>query len=189
MIITIKNKIGIIMFKRILSLAIVALTISSCGNKTNKEVSTTDQVMDVQFASLVDNPGNYIDKNIKVEGKVVHVCTESGKKLFISGENPDIMLYVAAGENNPKFPMELLGTKVSVEGRLTRVVTAEKPVEEPVKMAMTTPAGCPFAGKEGAPCADSTAKTAAECETEAALAKQVVLADLMMIYNKHTLVK
>lgn len=177
------------MFKRILSFAVAAVILSSCGNKSGKDVSGNIQSMDIHFASLVENPGNYIDKDIKVEGKVVHVCPHTGKKMFIVGENPDIMLYVTADENSPKFPMELQGTTISVEGRLARAVTAEKPVAEPMKMEMEAGACCDKAGKEGAACADSTMKTAAECETETALAKQPALADLMMIYNKHTLVK
>ena len=75
----------------------------------------------VEFASLVENPDSYVGKNIVVEGKVVHVCTESGKKLFIVGENPDISLFIAAGENMPKFPLELLGSQVIVEGTITKV--------------------------------------------------------------------
>ena len=34
----------------------------------------------VEFASLIENPDNYVGKNIIVEGKVVHVCTETGKE-------------------------------------------------------------------------------------------------------------
>lgn len=176
------------MIKRIFSIAIVALIISSCGNKTGRDISGNIQVMDVQFASLVENPGNYIDKDIKVQGKVVHVCKETGKKLFITGENPDYMLFISAGENTPKFPMELLGTTISVEGRLAKVVTPDRPVEEPVEMTMEAGVPCP-AVKAGVACADSTMKMAAECETETALAKQPALADLMMIYNKHSVIK
>ena len=44
------------------------------------------KVSRVEFASLIANPENYVGKNIIVEGKVVHVCTETGKKMFIVGE-------------------------------------------------------------------------------------------------------
>ncbi len=173
--------------KRILPIAIAALILTSCGNKSGKEVSGTVQTLDIQFATLVGNPGNYIGKDIKVEGKVVHVCPCTGKKMFIVGENPDIMLCVSAGENNPKFPMELQGTKISVEGRLARVVNTEKPVEVTLRMKAAT--CCDSSAKDGASGPDSTMKSEAVCETETAHAKQPALADLMMIYNKHTLVK
>jgi len=97
------------------------------------------------------------------------------------------MLYVTAGENSPKFPMELQGTTISVEGRLARAVTAERPAEEPMKMGETTCPDSTSNTETNSP--DSSKKTAAECETETALSNQPALTDLMMIYNKHTLVK
>ena len=55
-----------------------------------------------------------------MEGKVIHVCTETGKKMFIVGEDPDVRLFVAAGENISKFPMELLGSEIIVKGRIIK---------------------------------------------------------------------
>jgi len=167
------------MIKRIIPFVIAALLLSSCGNKSGKEVSSADKAVKVEFASLVSNPADYIDKNIVVEGKVVHVCRETGKKLFIVGENPDVRLYVQAGEEMPKFPMELLGSEIVVEGTLT----------QPVAAAMAEGEG--MAQGEGMMKGEGMAKTAGAdtCETAKALASQPVLSDLMMIYNKHSVVK
>lgn len=164
------------MIKKIFSLLFIVLLVSSCGNTGKKEVSsnagTTDDAVKVEFASLVDNPSVYVGKKISVEGKVVHVCTHSGKKLFITGENPDVMLYVQAGEEMPKFPMELLGSEVVVEGTLTQVAATSMPEGEGMqKSAMSETPG-----------ADT-------CETAIALSSQVALADLMMVYNKHSVIK
>jgi hypothetical protein len=177
------------MIKKILSLAVAVLLIASCGNKSGKETTSSSKAENVKFAALIENPGNYIDKDIIVEGKVVHVCPHTGKKMFIVGDNPDVMLYISAGENAPKFPMDLLGNTIAVEGHISRVVTAEKPAGEMMKPLMETAACCDSSAKSGEACVDSSKMTAAECETESALAKQTALADLMMIYNKHTLVK
>jgi hypothetical protein len=84
--------------------------------------------------------------------------------------------------------MELLGSNITVEGRIAKVITPEKPAEEAMNPGMEMAACCDSA-KSGKACADSTKMAAAECETETALAKQPALADLMMIYNKHTVVK
>jgi hypothetical protein len=154
------------MIKRILSFVIIAAVISSCGNSGKKEVSSkaegSENSVKVEFASLIENPDSYVGKNIVVEGKVVHVCTVSGKKMFIVGENPDVRLFVAAGENISKFPMELLGSEVTVEGLITK-------------------AGGPVMDEGGAK------KMAGDsCETETALAAQVSLADIVMEYKSHT---
>lgn len=165
------------MIRKLFSLLVITVLISSCGNTGKKEVSSqaeeTSGTNKVEFASLIENPGDYIGKNISVEGKVVHVCTMSGKKLFITGENPDVRLYVQAGEEMPKFPMELLGSEIVVEGTLAQV-EATMPAEGTGMQEGK--------GIETAPGADT-------CETAKALAAQPALSDLMMIYNKHTLVK
>ncbi len=170
------------MVKKIISLSIIALLVLSCGNKDKKGVPLSgsgSETVKVEFASLISDPMAYVGKNISVEGKVVHVCTHSGKKLFITGENPDVRLYVQAGEEMPKFPMELLGSEIVVEGTLT----------QPVVAAMTEGEGTPQGDgmKEG----EGMAKIAGAdtCETSKALASQPVLSDLMMVYNKHSVVK
>jgi ribosomal protein S8E len=171
------------MIRRIISLISIAAVISSCSNSGKKvATSQSDQsgkAEKVEFASLVANPDNYVGKNIIVEGKVVHVCTESGKKLFIVGENPDIRLYVAAGENMPKFPMDLLGSEVSVEGVITRVGGP----------AMAMVEGESHSGGMDAqktPGAGGNKMSADSCETETALAGQPSLANFIMEYRSHT---
>lgn len=170
------------MLKKIISLSIIALLVLSCGNKGKKGVPLSvsgSETVKVEFASLISDPMAYVGKNISVEGKVVHVCTQSGKKLFITGENPDVRLYVQAGEEMPKFPMELLGSEIVIEGTLT----------QPVAAAMAGGEGMPQG--EGMKEGEGIAKIAGAdtCETAKALASQPVLSDLMMIYNKHSVVK
>lgn len=165
------------MIRRIISFVFIAAIISSCGNSGKKEVSSdmaqSDNSLKVEFASLVENPDNYVDKNIVVEGKVVHVCTVSGKKLFIVGENPDVRLFIAAGEDMPKFPMELLGSEVVVEGTIT-LTGAIAMTAEP----MTTHMDGSMAEGMAKPGTD-------ECETETALAGQPSLANVVMQYKSH----
>ena len=66
------------MIRKLFSLFVLALVISSCGNTGKKEASATaegsEAAVKVEFASLVANPESYIDKNMIIEGKVVHVC-------------------------------------------------------------------------------------------------------------------
>jgi hypothetical protein len=159
------------MLKKFISLAIFAVIITSCGNSTKKEASAGEGdsggAIKVAFSSLMENPGNYFGKNIIVEGKVVHVCMESGKKLFIVGENPDVRLYIQAGENMSKFPTELLGSRVAVEGKITKIPGA---VAEPE-----------MSGKKQSG-SDS-------CETETALSGQTSLADVVMEYKSHIIMQ
>jgi hypothetical protein len=169
------------MIRRIISFVIVAAVVSSCGNTGKKDVSSkaerSETGLKVEFASLIENPDSYVGKNIVVEGKVVHVCTETGKKMFIVGENPDVRLYVAAGENISKFPMELLGSEVVVEGTITRVGGPAMAANESMAKGM-----------EGMHKAEGAAKMMGSdsCETETALAGQPSLSNIIMEYKSHT---
>lgn len=157
------------MIQKLFASGIIALLLTSCGNNTNKNASENNaspasSSEAVQFASLVESPDSYVGKTISVSGKVVHVCTMSGKKMFITGDNPDVRLFISAGESIAKFPMDLLGSEIVVEG------TIEKAASGSMTEGMSA---------EHQMAADT-------CETEKALANQVALSDLMMIYSKHT---
>ena len=159
------------MIRRFIAFAFIAAILAACGNTTTKEAAAvkdgSDDALKVEFTSLIDDPGNYIDKNISVEGKVVHVCTMSGKKMFIVGKDPDIRLFISAGEDMPKFPMELLGSEIVVQGKLTRATAVAMMEGE---------------GMNGGAMMEGGDES---CETEEALAAQPVLADLMVVYSKH----
>jgi hypothetical protein len=165
------------MIRRIFLLVTISAMLVSCGSKGKKDISSKSEEAEkgakVEFASLTANPENYVGKNIIVEGKVVHVCTQTGKKMFIVGENPDLRLFIAAGENISKFPMELLGSEVIVEGLITRVGGTVVASNEPAKEmgAAKTPEG--EMKKEN-------------CETETALAAQPSLSNIRMEYKSHT---
>ncbi len=169
------------MIRRLFSLVIIIALISSCANSGKKDVTSktdaTEKSVRVEFAELIANPENYVGKNIIVEGKVVHVCTETGKKMFMVGENPDVRLYVAAGENISKFPMELLGSEIAVEGLITKV-------------GETVPAATEMEGKAMDPMkpGEGDAKTMGSdsCETETALKGQTSMANIVMQYKSHT---
>ncbi len=151
--------------KRIIGLAIIAALFAACGNTagdktTGDEDSTSEQVT---FASITENPDQYLNKEVTLEGKVVHVCMHSGKKMYIVGEDPDIRLFISAGEEVPKFPMELLGSEISVTGIFQKIEAGAEMEAEHVD-----------------------AEEGEDCETEAAMAKQPILADMMLNYKAHT---
>lgn len=153
------------MIRHFLSIALTVILLSSCGSTCNKEASSkaglTNEGTKVEFSSLIENPDQYIGKDIIVEGKVVHVCTHSGKKLFIVGENPDVRLFISAGENMPKFSMDLLGNEVEVEGHLNRVTTGPRMAEH-----------------------EGTAGKDENCDTETAVEGQIALNDIVMEFKK-----
>jgi hypothetical protein len=169
------------MIRKIFGLTVIAVFMISCGNSGNKaNVATAgnDEVAVVEFASLTGNPSEFENRDITVSGKVVHVCTMSGKKMFIVGEDPDIRLFITAGDDIPKFPMELLGSEITVTGTLAVVEPGEKMGEG--EGAMKEGEGAMHAAE-----VSDAEQTGEACETEEALANQVVLADYVLHYKSH----
>ena len=160
-----------VMYKRLLLFVLISAIITACGNSGKNDVQVKQEGADasakVEFASLSENPDNYVGKTISVEGKVVHVCTQSGKKMFLVGENPDIRLFIAAGETISKFPMELLGSEITVEGVITKRASQQT------------------AKTEGMPKEGNAEMAADSCETEKALAAQTSMTDIIMEYKSH----
>lgn len=166
------------MLRRLLFLVVLAAALNSCGNKASNNTTAQNAestvTMKVAFDSLIANPDNYIGKTISLEGKVIHVCTETGKKMFITGSNPDVSLYIAAGDKISKFPMELLGSEITVEGLITRAPGAESSEPEMKEEGMKKM----HEGKQKEMSGDS-------CETEKAMSAQVSLSDIRMQYISH----
>jgi hypothetical protein len=169
------------MIKNVFGILAIAAIMLSCGNSTKEKKSETEAApLAVEFNSLIENPAEYLDKDITIEGNVVHVCKHSGKKMFIVGENPDIRLFITAGEEVPVFPMELLGSTISVSGHLTMVEAGEKKGDG---------SGEGEHAEEGEQIVEpEKADVAAEgedCETEAAVAAQPVLSEYVLHYKSH----
>lgn len=176
------------MIKNVLGVLILAALLVSCGNSTDEKKSDAEAApVAVEFASLIENPAEYLDKDITIEGNVVHVCKHSGKKMFIVGEDPDIRLFITAGDEVPVFPMELLGSTLTVTGHLTLVEAGEKKGdgsgsgEHAEEGENSEEAG---EHKVEVEKADITAE-GEDCETEAAVAKQPVLSEYVLHYKSH----
>lgn len=170
------------MIKRILGLLTIAVMIASCGNTENKEVKAP---VEVEFASLIENPAQFENSDITITGKVVHVCTMSGKKMYIVGEDPDIRLFITAGDDIPKFPMELLGSEITVTGSFALLETGEKMGEgEHKEGEMSEEAEAELMEGEMGEEAEA-AEATEECETEVAMAQQVALKEHVLHYKSH----
>ncbi len=171
------------MIRKLVSLLAITAVISACGNSGNKGTSDGEAasmgVTEVSFTALTENPDQFLDKDISLSGKVVHVCPHTGKKMFIVGDDPDLRLYITAGEEVPQFPQDLLGNEITVEGHLRRLAAGEQAMGEGEGMMGQ---GEGMMTEEGEDMAEGEV-----CETEAAVAAQPVLADLVLEYKSHSL--
>ncbi|MGM0409022.1 MAG: hypothetical protein ACQESJ_00190 [Bacteroidota bacterium] len=110
---------------RIIALAIMTLVAFSCTNKKQNEKEASEgkeskeKTEILQVSEVIDQPENYVDKKITIDGMVIHVCKHGGKKLHVSETDSDQKLRVKAGEGMPPFEQEIEGNTVQVTGKFT----------------------------------------------------------------------
>ncbi|MBE0637595.1 MAG: hypothetical protein IH598_03660 [Bacteroidales bacterium] len=108
------------MFKKITLLAVAAIFIAACGNAPEKPKDEAEvaEIPEVTVDDFWATPDEYVGKEVAMQGVVVHVCKEGGKRMFIVGENPDDRLQIKAGDDISAFAVELEGSMVEVKGVL-----------------------------------------------------------------------
>ncbi|MCK9326963.1 MAG: hypothetical protein M0P69_15835 [Bacteroidales bacterium] len=94
----------------LLPLFIMVIILSSCGNKNRQ----TDPATTINLDNLEEEAPALVDKLVEIEGTVIHVCRESGKRFFL-GES---QFKVLASSNIGRFNVGLEGSDVKVTGYL-----------------------------------------------------------------------
>ena len=92
----------------------------------------------VSVDSVQKNPEKYFDKTIAIQGRVIHTCKVSGKKMFLAGSDEKNLIRINAGENISRFDESLQGEIVIVKGILTPIVDAVVDKEKDGKTACVT---------------------------------------------------
>jgi len=110
--------------KLLLPIGIIALMLSSCnfspkGLDAGKAVKVTVFAFEKMAAGLVD-------KEVVIEGTVLHTCKHSGKKMFIVDGNDSIRVEITAGPEIPKFDEKLIGSRLRVLGVMKEEKIDEK---------------------------------------------------------------
>lgn len=96
------------------------------------------KILIVSIDSVQKNPDKYFDKKIAIQGRVIHTCKVSGKKMFLAGSDEQNLIRVNAGDNISRFDESLQGEIVIVKGVLTPVADAIVDKEKDGKTACKT---------------------------------------------------
>jgi len=110
--------------KKVLFVAVMALLIAGCGQKTQKpaEATTADAIEAIAISELVSDPITYGDKVVRIEGVIDHMCRHSGDKMRVKENGSDLSIEVKLGEMASQFSVDLEGRDVVLEGVLQYVV-------------------------------------------------------------------
>ncbi|TAJ15669.1 hypothetical protein DMA11_00240 [Marinilabiliaceae bacterium JC017] len=93
-------------------------TETPCCNGNTKTTETIEASIDDIFAT----PEKYLNKTVKIKGRVIHTCRKSGKKMFLAGTDKNKLVKVFAGENIARFEETLEGEMVVAQGKLTVLI-------------------------------------------------------------------
>ncbi|WP_430817139.1 hypothetical protein [Carboxylicivirga sp. RSCT41] len=107
--------------KKILSLAIVAISLVACNSTAKKSNTDTKEAVTIQTVSvdnLLAQADDLVEKNIKVKGHVTHTCKHSGKRCFLVGDNEQFTIRIEAGGKITGFNRDLVGNTILVDGIL-----------------------------------------------------------------------
>ncbi len=108
--------------KKLLLFVIVAMLFVSCGKKEEAPKETpkkTETITKVTVENFKTKAVNLVNKKVQIEGTVLHVCTRTGKRCFIGGNNSDVKIKIEADEEIGTFPMELEGSTIVAIGKVT----------------------------------------------------------------------
>lgn len=110
------------MIKKFLTVVAIAALFASCtgegGSKENSETSLNETIQtEIPMIALHEfdaKAGDYVDKEVNVEGIVDHVCKHGGKKLLLVSDDGDVHV-----ESNKRFEDEMVGDEVVITGLVT----------------------------------------------------------------------
>lgn len=106
------------MIRKFLAFAMLVLIVAACsntGNNLSDEQMTEEEVITeaplLAIGEFDSKAGEFIDREILVEGIVDHVCKHGGKKLFLVSDEGDLHV-----ESDERFDEALMGSTVLVKG-------------------------------------------------------------------------
>ena len=101
--------------KKILLFAFAVLFMTSCNKTTVVSVE--------EFATKA---GDLVDQTIIVEGVAKHICSNSGRKLFLSTPGKEQLVTVFTGEGMDPFDRTTTGKTYKVTGKVAITVTIDE---------------------------------------------------------------
>ncbi len=104
---------------------LVIIVVGACQGKKASQAEqgvalASDKVFAVQ--ELMGDPDPMIDKMVRVQGTVTHVCRHSGKRLHLVDLESEQMLRLEAGDKIVRFERELEGSDIIATGILRKQV-------------------------------------------------------------------
>jgi len=113
--------------KNLVFVGILAFIVFGCSNQNNQQQTENEELkaetVVYSIDKLYENALDLVDKEVVIEGTVMHVCKHGGERCFLMGSNEDINIRIEAGEKIGAFSQELMGSDLVITGILKEVKT------------------------------------------------------------------
>lgn len=84
-----------------------------------------------KIATILDQPEDYLDKKVLVQGRVIDVCQHQGCWIKISDETDNVDIIAKVEDGVIVFPQEASGKMAIVEGEIQKIEhSMEKTIEQ-----------------------------------------------------------
>lgn len=103
--------------KKVLLLVSFLAVMFSCADaskKKDKEVTNEVETALIALADFEEKAGEFIGKEVQVEGIVDHVCKHGGKKILLVNDDADVHV-----DSETRFDDALVGSEITVTGIVT----------------------------------------------------------------------
>lgn len=138
------------------AIAVVAMSLTSCGGSSKQEAATTDSIAAISVDEVLANPDSLVGQTITIEGVCSHLCKHGGKKAFVLGSGDSQLLRCeSTPEMGGAFSKEIIHKPISVTG-----ILREERIDEAAVKRMEEQ----YANQEAA--VDATTEAAVGCDTE-----------------------
>lgn len=103
--------------KKIIVIFVITLLIFACkteSNKTEEQKNKTETSIETPLLALGEfdtKAGEYVNKEVKIQGIVDHVCKHSGKKLLVVTDDGDVHI-----TSDTRFEDQLKGSEIVLTG-------------------------------------------------------------------------
>lgn len=96
-------------------------------DKYGKEITLKEKT---SISDILDNPEDYLDKQVLVEGEVLDVCSMAGCWIEVASNVEGEKIKVKVKDGEIVFPEEAKGKNALVEGKVYKIeLTVEEAVE------------------------------------------------------------
>ena len=107
--------------KRIYTTVYILLVLSVMFCMAAEEIKFGDPIelkKSLDISKILESPGDYLNKLVRVEGTIVGVCAHMGCWMEIGGDEPFTKIRVKVNDGDMVFPLTAKGQHAVIEGEL-----------------------------------------------------------------------